>query len=127
MPPGARFVALRTIGWVPRRLARLPCLVAAGLRVVVAAGPAARLAGLAGLRTPPPPGVALLLAPCRSVHTLGMRWALDLVWLGAGGEVVRVDRGVPPGRVRRCRAARAVLEVPAGGADAVLGATSTAH
>jgi uncharacterized protein len=112
---------------VPRRLARLPCLAIAGLRVVVAAGPLARLAGLAGLRAPPPPGVALLLAPCRSVHTVGMRWALDLVWLGPGGEVVRVDRAVAPGRLRTCRGARAVLEAPAGAADIVLAAQQQRH
>jgi uncharacterized protein len=81
----------------------------------------ARLLGLAWLRSPPP-GLALLLAPCRSVHTFGMRWALDLVWIGSDGAPVRVDRGVPPGRVRTCRAARAVVEVPAGGAGAVLAA-----
>jgi uncharacterized protein len=107
---------------MPRRLARLPVLAVGGLRVVLAVGIRARALGLAGLRSPPPAGVALLLAPCPSVHTLGMRWALDLVWLGAAGEVVRVDRGVRPGRLRSCRAARAVIEVPAGTADAVVSA-----
>ena len=54
----------------------------------------------------------LLLPRCRSVHTFGMRYALDLHWLDARGEVVRVDRAVPPRRVRACLRARAVLEVP---------------
>jgi len=78
--------------------------------VVVARGFLARLRGLAFRR-----GFAgaLLLPRCRSVHTFGMRFGLDLVWLDAAGEVVRVDRGVPPCRVRSCRGARAVLEVPA--------------
>jgi uncharacterized membrane protein (UPF0127 family) len=84
------------------------------LRVLVAARPWARLWGLAGLRAPPPGDVALLLAPCRSVHTIGMRWPLDLVWLGPDGRVVRVDEDVGPWRARSCRAARAVLEVPGG-------------
>jgi hypothetical protein len=39
---------------------------------------------------------------------------LDLVWLDAAGSVVRVDRAVPPRRVRACRAARSVVELPAG-------------
>jgi uncharacterized protein len=43
-----------------------------------------------------------------------MRFALDLHWLDAAGAVVRVDRAVRPGRVRACRRARAVIEVPAG-------------
>jgi uncharacterized membrane protein (UPF0127 family) len=41
-----------------------------------------------------------------------MRFALDLFWLDASGHIVRVDRGVPPWRIARCRAARAVIEVP---------------
>jgi uncharacterized membrane protein (UPF0127 family) len=42
-----------------------------------------------------------------------MRFPLDLFWLDARGEIVRVDRGVPPWRVRRCGAASSVIEVPA--------------
>jgi uncharacterized protein len=77
----------------------------------VARGFRQRLVGLAWSRSPRV--VALLLPRCRSVHTFGMRFALDLYWLDAAGEIVRVDLGVPPRRVRRCRAARAVVEVPA--------------
>jgi uncharacterized membrane protein (UPF0127 family) len=40
-----------------------------------------------------------------------MRFALDLVWLDSDRRVVRVDRAVPPWRVRSCRAARSVLEL----------------
>lgn len=69
-----------------------------------------RLVGLALSRTPR--ASALLIPHCRSVHTFGMRFALDLFWLGPGGDVVRVDIGVPPGRLRRCAGARAVIEVP---------------
>jgi uncharacterized membrane protein (UPF0127 family) len=58
--------------------------------------------------------VALLLTPCRSVHTFGMRFALDLVWLAPGGVVLRVDRGVAPWRVRSCRGACGVVEAAAG-------------
>jgi len=69
-----------------------------------------RLLGLAWRRREP--RHALLIPGCRSVHTFGMRFALDLVWLDARGAVVRVDRRVPPRRFRRCRGAAAVLEVP---------------
>ena len=69
-----------------------------------------RLVGLAFRRRPPDRG--LLLPRTRSVHTFGMRFALDLHWIDGRGEVVRVDRAVPPGRVRTCLRARAVLEVP---------------
>jgi len=68
----------------------------------------ARLRGLAGRADP---GHALLLRRCRAVHTFGMRFTLDLVWLDADGAAVRVDRAVAPRRLRCCRRARAVLEV----------------
>jgi uncharacterized membrane protein (UPF0127 family) len=104
------------------RLQRLPALaLPSGVRVAVATGRGPRALGLAGLRVPPP-DAALLLPGCRSVHTVGMRWPLDLVWLGRDGTVIRVDRGVPPVRVRTCRAARAVIEVPAGEAGALVAA-----
>jgi uncharacterized protein len=84
------------------------------VEIVVARGPLARLLGLA-FRADAPEGVALHLPRCRSVHTFGMRFALDLVWLDGAGEVVRIDRDVPPLRVRTCRAARSVVEIRASG------------
>jgi uncharacterized membrane protein (UPF0127 family) len=87
-----------------------------GRRVIEARGLRARALGLAGLRALPP-GTALHIASCRSVHTFGMRFALDLVWLDEAGRPVRVDRAVPPARVRTCARARSVLETAAGAAD----------
>lgn len=78
------------------------------MEIRVAGSRCERLLGLA-LRARPPDH-ALLLPRCRSIHTFGMRFPLDLVWLDAHGRVVRVDRGVPPGRVRCCRRAAAVVE-----------------
>lgn len=79
------------------------------MEVIVARG-ARRLIGLVG-RPSLPAGAALEIPRCRSVHTLGMRFALDLVWLDGARQVVRVDRAVPPWRVRWCRQARSVLEL----------------
>ena len=84
------------------------------MRLFVARAPLARLLGLAFLARAPP-RCALLIPRCRSVHTAGMRFALDLVFLDRAGRVLRVARGVPPWRVVGCRGAAAVLEVPAGG------------
>jgi uncharacterized protein len=64
-----------------------------------------------------PPDVGLELAPCRSIHTFGMRFALDLIWLDGAGQVVRVDEGVPPRRLRTCLGARSVIEVRGGSAE----------
>ena len=107
---------------LPRRLAVLPIRsLPGGLVVAEARSIRSRLLGLAfvaGL----PPGHALLIAPCRSVHTAGMRFPLDLIFLDRAGEVVRVVRALGPRRLAGCRRARAVLECRAGEADRFLGA-----
>lgn len=111
---------------VPRRLARLPTRsLPDGRLAFVAASVRARLLGLAWL--PPPGDAAVLELPgCRSVHTFGMRFALDLTWLDRDGRPLRVDLAVPPSRVRWCRRAASVLEAPAragiGHASAFFGA-----
>lgn len=78
-----------------------------------------RLLGLMGLPALPP-GSALLFPDCDAVHTAWMRVPIDVVFLGARGQVLEVRRALAPWRVARCRGAVAVLECRAGGADAVL-------
>jgi uncharacterized membrane protein (UPF0127 family) len=46
-----------------------------------------------------------------------MRFPLDLIWLSKDGEPVRVDRAVPPRRLKWCVRARSVVEANAGTAD----------
>jgi uncharacterized membrane protein (UPF0127 family) len=75
-----------------------------------------RLWGLLGVDEVPS-GHGLLITRTRSVHTLGMRTALDLVWLGPDGAVVRVDYAVVPRRNVSCRAARSVIETGPGDGD----------
>ena len=79
----------------------------------------ARALGLALLGSLPP-GHALLIPRCRCVHTFGMRFRVDLIFLRADGAVAEVRRAVPPRRVVRCGAARHVVEVAAGQAHGVL-------
>jgi uncharacterized membrane protein (UPF0127 family) len=98
--------------------------LAGGLVVLEASTRRARRRGLSrvdGL----PRDHALLLPGCRSVHTIGMRFALDLLWLDRDGALLRLDRDVPARRVRTCARASAVVECGAGEADrfaAALGA-----
>jgi uncharacterized membrane protein (UPF0127 family) len=72
----------------------------------------ARLRGLAW-RDREDAGPGLLIPRCASVHTFGMRFALDVYFLDAEGRVLSVRRRVPPARVVWHRGAAAVLEVPA--------------
>ena len=55
----------------------------------------------------------LLLPGCRSVHTFGMRFPLDLVFLDFELRELSLRRAVPPGRVAFEWRAQAVLELPA--------------
>jgi uncharacterized membrane protein (UPF0127 family) len=72
-----------------------------------------RTRGLLG-RPPPPPGQAVWLAPCRQVHTFGMRYAIDVVHLAPGGRILAVQT-LRPWRVGRfVWGARGVLELAAG-------------
>ena len=96
------------------RLADLPTEPVGRSLTVHVAGPfAARRKGLAKM-DPMPPDRALHIMRCNSVHTVGMRFALDLVWVGRDGRVVRVDEHVAPRRVRTCLRARTVIETRAG-------------
>ncbi len=79
----------------------------------MARGIRARLLGLALLRRERA-GPGLLIPRCSSVHTFGMRFALDIAFLDGDGRALREVRGVPPFRVVGCRAAESVLELPAG-------------
>lgn len=56
---------------------------------------------------------AVLIARCGSIHTFGMRYAIDVAFIRDDGEVVGVRRGLAPGRVASCRRASCVLERPA--------------
>lgn len=80
--------------------------------VPVAVGFRARTLGLAHLdRGDAGPG--LLIPHCASVHTFGMRFALDLHFLDAHGAVLSSRLSVPPRRFAAHRGAAAVLEIPA--------------
>jgi len=107
--------AAHRLGGLPRRE------LSAGRWVAEADSRAARMRGLARLDALPAQA-GLHLPRCRSVHTFTMRFALDLLWLGRDGRVVRVDRAVPPRRLRTCLRARSVVEVNAGEADAFVAA-----
>ncbi len=89
----------------PERLTGLPHVVLGTGEVVHIAGTFRRpVRGLLGTDELPPHH-ALLLTSTRSVHTLGMRMPLDLVWFDAAGGLVGLDEAVRPGLQRRCKAA----------------------
>jgi uncharacterized membrane protein (UPF0127 family) len=98
------------------RLARLPARrTESGAVVLEATTFRARLLGLAGLRPGDlPPRHALLLRPCSSVHTFGMRFPIDVAFADRDGAILRLAPEVPPRRVLRHPGAAMTLEAGAG-------------
>lgn len=99
---------------LPERLAGLERRpLPGGLALLVAGDRRSRRRGLARLDELPA-GHALLFEHCRSIHTIGMRFALDLLWLDGDDRLLRLDRDVGARSVRTCLQARAVVEARAG-------------
>ena len=57
---------------------------------------------------------AMLLAPCAAVHTAGMRFAIDVVFVDRQGYAVKVVRNLRPWRIALAAGGRAVIEMAAG-------------
>jgi hypothetical protein len=64
-------------------------------------------------------GEALWIPQCPSIHTVGMAYAIDVLFLDAQGRVLRVAQAVGPLRFRLCRGAVSVIELLAGQAQAL--------
>jgi uncharacterized protein len=93
------------------RLRALPRRLILDREIPVAVGFRARLLGLSRLpREQAGPG--LLIPRCSSVHTFGMRFGIDIVFLDRGGRALVIRHGVPPRRLVWRRGAAAVLEIP---------------
>jgi len=66
-------------------------------------------------RPEPRPGEGILLAPCDAIHTWGMTFPLDVIFLDGSGQVLKITEDLPPRRMcGRVHGAKYVLEVPAG-------------
>ncbi len=88
-------------------------------RAVVARSLWQRMVGLLRHRSLPE-GEALILEACRSIHTIGMRFAIDAVFVDREGVVVGCWNALPPWRLTPwVRRAHAVIELPAGTATRV--------
>ena len=75
-----------------------------------------RLVGLMGTRAEHfPGGQALLIAPCRGIHSFFMRFAIDALYLDNTGRVVHCESNLKPWRMAPLKwRAAFVLELPAG-------------
>jgi uncharacterized protein len=60
------------------------------------------------------PGEGLWILPCEAVHTFGMQFPIDLVYLDRDLRVKKVRSDVPPWRLSACLSAHSVLELASG-------------
>src|SRR4051794_9168759 len=79
----------------------------------VADSSAKRQKGLLG-RDSLPTGSGLWIVPCEGVHTCGMRFAIDVLYLDRKKRVRKVRKAMVPWRFSLCLLAHSVLELPAG-------------
>jgi len=63
-------------------------------------------------------GSALILAPCSSVHTFFMRFAIDVLFVASDGRVLKLYPALPAWRIAFAFRAFAAIELPAGTAAA---------
>lgn len=89
-----------------------------GARVRTATTFPRRLKGLLGTRELRP-DEGLWIVPCASIHSFGMGYPIDVLFLDAAGEVVELFPAVSPNRViRPVPRAAGALELPAGTLEA---------
>jgi uncharacterized protein len=82
-------------------------------RVEIAESRSARRRGLLG-RAALADGEALVLTPCFAVHTVGMQFPIDVVFVDARGLVRKIVRALGPRRIAAAFGASAVVELAAG-------------
>jgi uncharacterized membrane protein (UPF0127 family) len=78
-----------------------------------AVGTFERMRGLLG-RAPLGPDEGMLIESCNAVHTFGMRYPLDLVFLDHQQRVCKLVAGLAPYRMAVCWRAALTLELAAG-------------
>ncbi len=64
------------------------------------------------------PGEGLWITPCEGVHTVGMKFPIDVLFLDKRRKVVKIRAGMPRWRMAACLWAHSVLELPSGTAAA---------
>ena len=60
------------------------------------------------------PEDALILAPCNSIHTFFMKFAIDVAFVDRDGRILRARHAVRPWRLQAALRAFAVVELAAG-------------
>ena len=81
--------------------------------VLLADQGAARRKGLLG-RKQLSNGEGLWILPCEAVHTFGMQFPIDLLYLDRNHRIIKISSDVPPWRLSLCLSGHSVLELASG-------------
>lgn len=65
-----------------------------------------------------PEGQGLWIVPTEAVHTFGMKFAIDLLFLDRRKKVLKIRQNMGRRRIAICLRAHSVLELPAGAIEA---------
>jgi hypothetical protein len=60
------------------------------------------------------PGEGLWIAPCEGVHTFGMKFPIDILFLNKKKKILKARANMVKGRIAFSLLAHSVLELPAG-------------
>ena len=60
------------------------------------------------------PGQGLWIVPCEAVHTFGMKFPIDVLYLSKQKKVLKIRDNMKRSRMSICLRAHSVLELPAG-------------
>lgn len=76
-----------------------------------------RVVGLLG-RVSIKPGEAVWIHPCSGIHTWGMQFAIDVLYLDRSGKLIKIANNIRPWRMPLpCMKAKSVVEMKAGEAE----------
>jgi len=75
-----------------------------------------RLTGLLGTNSLEE-GTGIRISPCSSIHTFGMRYSIDVLFVDRHHRIIKIVANMPAGRVAMAAGSRYVIELPNGTAE----------
>ena len=63
-------------------------------------------------------GKGLVIRPCNSIHTFGMKYAIDVLFLDKHDSIVKTIKEMPAGKFSLCSSSCYVIELPPGTIEA---------
>ena len=75
-----------------------------------------RVQGLLGTRLFPL-GYGLIIKPCSSMHTFGMNYPIDVLFVDGNNRIIKIVDNMLPGNMSMSSGSKYVVELPAGTAN----------